>query len=117
MCWDRLWLFILFMADPQRTAISLMMTFCLGLLAAVYKPNFLRFIDHRIRISLQAAAGFVSALYLLFSVIYLLVPAYLDHFEPTVAVNAELLLRGNTLYPAWESGEGIYGSIYGPVLY
>jgi hypothetical protein len=94
-----------------------MMTLCLGLLAAVYKPNFLRFIDHRIRIPLQAAAGLVSALYLLFSVTYLLVPAYLDHFEPTVAVNAELLLRGNTLYPAWESGEGIYGSIYGPVLY
>ena len=51
------------------------------------------------------------------ALIYLFLPGYADHVEPSTVVNALNAYRGVTLYPDWERGEGAYGLPYGPALY
>ena len=63
------------------------------------------------------SASIVCLMYVSWSASYLFVPNYIHHAEPTVAVSSALLLRGQPIYPAWDTGQGIYGGPYGPVLY
>jgi hypothetical protein len=92
--------------------------FLLGLAALVLLPRTYRAIEHRfIRFPIYIVAATVCLIDILVSAGYLIIPYYFDHVEPTVAVSSAILLRGQSLYPDWIAGEGVYGMIYGPVLY
>ncbi|HEX4998290.1 MAG TPA: hypothetical protein VFY29_08695 [Terriglobia bacterium] len=80
-------------------------------------PNILRIGKSRLVV---AAVGFSAAVavaqYVWWTVQYLALPVYFDHAEPTVAVMSALTLQGRQIYPSWQGGEGIYGTVYGPAL-
>jgi hypothetical protein len=104
-------------AMPQGTTVF-GIVFLLGLVALVLLPRTYRAIEHKfIRFPIYIVALTVCLIDILVSAGYLITPYYSDHVEPTVAVSSALLLRGQSLYPDWNTGEGVYGMIYGPVLY
>jgi hypothetical protein len=110
-------LFSSWFAMPQGTT-AFGIVFLLGLAALVLLPRTYRAIAHKfIRFAIYIAALTVCSIDILVSAGYLLTPYYSDHVEPTVAISSALLLRGQPLYPAWSTGEGVYGMIYGPVVY
>jgi hypothetical protein len=51
------------------------------------------------------------------SVQYLAMPGYFDHVEASVATISWWHQQGHVLYPNWNDGQGIYGLLYGPLLY
>jgi hypothetical protein len=51
------------------------------------------------------------------SVRYLVMPGYFDHVEASVAAISWWHKQGHPLYPVWTDGEGVYGLLYGPLLY
>jgi hypothetical protein len=88
-----------------------------GLIALALFPGVYRFLENGfVKISIYVSASIVCLMFVFWSASYLFVPNYLDHGEPTVAVSSALLLRGQPIYPAWDTGQGMYGTIYGPVL-
>ena len=58
----------------------------------------------------------VTALYVAQITTYVFYPNYSDHAEPTVANIGWLGLHGRPMYPDWVT-DGIYGLLYGPILY
>src|SRR5437667_401906 len=104
-------------AMPKGTT-AFGIVFLMGLAALVFLPRTYRAIEHKfIRLPIYIVALTVCLIDILVPAGYLLVPYYFDHVEPTVAVSSALLLRGQSLYPDWIAGEGVYGLMYGPVLY
>ena len=89
-----------------------------GLFALSFCPSIFHLFENRIvRASVYACAAIVCLQYLFWTAGYLMIPTYFDHVEPAVVVSAELLLRGQQIYPSWDNGDGLYGMIYGPILY
>jgi hypothetical protein len=83
--------------------------FAVGLIALILFPGIYRLLENRlIKILIYVSASIVCLLYVLWSASYLFVPNYFDHAEPTVAVSSALLLRGQPIYPAWDTGQGLY---------
>ncbi len=90
----------------------------LGIGLVVRAPAFLgRLANSPVKILTGLVALAVCSVYLAWTVIYLVRPVYVDHVGPAVAISAAMLIRGEAVYPAWQAGEGLYGIIYGPVLY
>src|ERR1700680_4212139 len=54
---------------------------------------------------------------LLAAIIYLFLPQYWNHVEPTVVITALNAYQGLPIHPDWSRGEGAYGEAYGPLLY
>jgi len=48
---------------------------------------------------------------------YLAAPGYFDHVEPSIAAISWWYRHGHPLYPAWNEDEGLYGLVYGPLLF
>ena len=103
---------------PEIAFVVFSVSLLAGLLAFAFRPRIYRLLEIPL---VAGAVYFVAAIaclqYLLWVLGYLFIPTYSDHVEPTVAVVAELLLRGQQIYPSWRAGEGLYGMIYGPILY
>jgi membrane protein YdbS with pleckstrin-like domain len=69
------------------------------------------------RIAAEFLGYAVVAMMVWSTVAYLTDPGYLDHIEPTIAGVSWWYSHGHKLYPAWNDGEGLYGLIYGPLVY
>lgn len=90
----------------------------LGWAAPVLLRRIYRLIERPfIRIPIYLAALIVCSTWFFWSASYLFLPNYFDLVEPAIAVQSALLLQGRPIYPAWDAGQGVYGMIYGPVLY
>src|SRR6266700_4798496 len=100
-----------------RTAFFVIVL-ALGLAAPARLPRVYRSIERAfIRIPIYLAALIVCSMWFFLSASYLFLPNYFDQVEPAVAVQSALLLQGRQIYPAWDAGQGLYATIYGPVLY
>src|SRR5512145_1637874 len=66
--------------------------------------------------STRAAAIVAWALFAAVLAIYITVPAFVDHVEPSIASLSWLAVQGGRLYPD-ASGPDMYGLPYGPVLF
>ena len=100
-----------------RTAFFVIVL-ALGLAAPARLPRVYRLIERAfIRIPIYLAALIVCSMWFFLSASYLFLPNYFDQVEPAVAVQSALLLQGRQIYPAWDAGQGLYATIYGPVLY
>jgi hypothetical protein len=62
------------------------------------------------------AAGVILTM-LWTSTAYLTATGYLDHVEPSIAAVSWWYHGGHPLYPAWNDGQGVYGFVYGPLLF
>jgi hypothetical protein len=51
------------------------------------------------------------------SLMWLTVPGYFDHVETSTAAISFWYREGHPLYPAVDQGEGLYGLLYGPLLF
>jgi len=62
-------------------------------------------------------AAAVTLVMLWISTSYLTATGYLDHVEPSIVAVSWWYHSGHPLYPAWNDGEGVYGFVYGPLLF
>ena len=56
------------------------------------------------------------SLYLATVVLYVAMPAYFDHVEPSVAAVSWVVMQGQQAYPD-QASAGMYGLPYGPMLF
>ncbi len=62
------------------------------------------------------ATYLLSVLYLATVVLYVAIPAYYDHVEPSVAAVSWVVMQGQQAYPD-QASAGMYGLPYGPMLF
>ncbi|MDB5821299.1 MAG: hypothetical protein JWR21_3 [Herminiimonas sp.] len=103
---------------PQVVLGLFSLTLLAGVIAFASYPRIYRLIEIKpIATTLYFLAAVACIQYLYWTIGYLVIPTYIDHVEPTVAIVAAILLRGDQIYPSPENGEALYGMIYGPILY
>ncbi|MEA2737021.1 MAG: hypothetical protein QOH05_328 [Acetobacteraceae bacterium] len=85
--------------------------------AAVFVPIIARQASQAARAVAIVLASVIILAMVWASILYQMAPGYLDHVEPSIAAVSWWYSHGHPLYPALDDGDGVYGLVYGPLLF